>query len=55
MDSRQLTSLLTFIADTYEVNCIMNSKMRPDFTKKKLLNKFPTLTKTQVKHILRII
>lgn len=55
MDSRQLTSLLSFIADAYEVNCYMRSKMRPDFIKKKLLDKFPNLTEAQVKHILRRI
>jgi hypothetical protein len=55
MNSRQLTSLLSFIADAYEVNCYMRSKMRPDFIKKKLLDKFPNLTEAQVKHILRII
>ncbi len=55
MDSRQLTSLLSFITDAYEVNCYMRSKIRLDFIKKKLLDKFPNLTKVQVKHILRII
>lgn len=44
MDSRQLTSLLSFIADAYEVNCYMRSKIRPDFIKKKLLDRFPNLT-----------
>lgn len=55
MDSRQLTSLLSFITDAYEANCYMRSKMRPDFIKKKLLDKFPNLTEAQVKHILRRI
>lgn len=55
MDSRQLTSLLSFIADAYEVNCYMRSKMKTEFTKKMLLDKFPNLTEAQVKHILRII
>lgn len=55
MDSRQLTSLLSLIADNYEANCYMRSKMKPEFTKKILLNKFPDLTEAQVKHILRII
>lgn len=55
MDSRQLTNLLSFIADSYEANCYMGGKMKPEFTKKILLDKFPTLTEAQVKHILRII
>lgn len=55
MDSRQLTSLLSLIADTYEANCYMESKFKPEYTKKKLKNKFPDLTEAQVKHILRII
>lgn len=55
MDSRQLTNLLSFIANTYEVNCYMRSKMKTEFTKNILLDKFPNLTKAQVKHILRII
>ena len=55
MDSRQLTNLLSFIADSYEANCYMRSKMKPEFTKKILLDKFPTLTEAQVKHILKII
>lgn len=55
MDSRQLTNLLSLIADNYEVNCCMGGKMKPEFTKKILLDKFPTLTEAQVKHILRII
>ena len=55
MDSRQLTNLLSFIADAYEVNCYMRSKMKTEFTKKMLLDKFPNLTEAQVKHILRII
>ena len=55
MDSRQLTNLLTLIADTYEINCCMGGKMKPEYTKKRLLNKFPNLTEAQVKHILRII
>lgn len=55
MNSRQLTNLLSFIADTYEVNCYMRSKMKTEFTKNILLNKFPNLTEVQVKHILRII
>lgn len=55
MDSRQLTYLLSTIADTYEANCYMESKFKPEFTKKKLKNKFPDLTEAQIKHILRII
>lgn len=55
MDSRQLTSLLSLIADTYEANCYMRSKFKPEFTKKSLLDKFSTLTEAQIKHILRII
>lgn len=55
MDSRQLTYLLSFIADTYEADCYMGSKFKPEFAKKKLKNKFPDLTEAQTKHILRII
>lgn len=55
MDSRQLTSLLSFIADAYEANCYMRSKMKTEFTKNILLDNFPNLTEAQVKHILRII
>lgn len=55
MDSRQLTNLLSHIADTYEANRYIGSKIKPEFTKKSLLDKFPTLTEAQVKHILRII
>ncbi len=55
MDSRQLTSLLSLIADTYEANYYMGSKFKPEYTIKKLKDKFPTLTDAQVKHILRII
>ena len=55
MNSRQLTNLLSFIADTYEANCYMRSKFKPEFTKRKLKDKFPDLTEAQVKHILRII
>ena len=55
MDSRQLTSLLSFIADAYEANCYMRSKMKTEFTKNILLDNFPNLTEAQVKHILRSI
>lgn len=55
MDSRQLTSLPSLIADTYEANCYMGSKFKPEYTKRKLEDKFPDLTETQIKHILRII
>ena len=55
MDSRQLTYLLSTIADTYEANCYMGSKFKPEFTKRKLKDKFPDLTEAQIKHILRII
>lgn len=55
MNLRQLTNLLSLIADTYEVDCYMGSKMKPEFTKKILLDKFPDLTEAQIKHILRII
>lgn len=44
MDSRQLTSLLSLIADTYEANCYMGSKLKHEYTIKKLKGKFPTLT-----------
>lgn len=55
MDSRQLTNLLSLIADTYEANCYMGSKFKLEYTIKKLKDKFPTLTEAQIKHILRII
>lgn len=55
MDSRQLTYLLSTIADNYEANCYMGSKFKPELTKKELKNKFPDLTEAQIKHILRII
>lgn len=55
MDSRQLTYLLSFLADTYEANSYMGSKFKPEYTIKKLKDKFPILTDAQVKHILRII
>lgn len=55
MNSRQLTNLLSLIADTYEANCYMGSKLKLEYTIKKLEDKFPTLTEAQVKHILRII
>lgn len=55
MDSRQLTYLLSTIADTYEANYYMGSKFKSEYTKRKLKDKFPNLTKAQVKHILRII
>lgn len=35
MDSRQLTYLLSTIADTYEANCCMGGKFKPEFAKKK--------------------
>lgn len=54
MDPRQLTNLLSLIADTYEANCYMGSKFKSEYTIKKLKDKFPTLTEAQVKHILRI-
>ena len=55
MDSRQLTNLLTFIADNYEAILTTGSKFKPKFMSKMLLTKFPTLTGAQIKHILRII
>lgn len=55
MDSRQLTNLLTFIADNYEVYLATGSKFKPEFMRKGLLTKFPNLTDAQIKHILRII
>lgn len=51
MDSRQLTNLLSFIADSYEVYSLTGAK----FKSKLLLNKFPSLTEAQINHILRII
>ena len=55
MDSKQLTNLLSFIADSYEVYCLTGAKLKSEFTKKLLLNKFPSLTEAQINHILRII
>mgnify|MGYP004641875243 FL=1 len=55
MDSRQLTNLLSFIAENYEANRFMKARLKPEFTKKKLLSKFPSLTEAQICHILRII
>lgn len=55
MDSRQLTNLLSFIADNCEVKRLTGAKLKPEFTKKSLLNKFPSLTEAQINHILRII
>lgn len=55
MDSRQLTNLLSFIADSYEVYSLTGAKLKSEFTKKLLLNKFPSLTEAQINHILRII
>lgn len=55
MDSRQLINLLSFIAENYEANRFMKARLKPEFTKKKLLSKFPSLTEAQIYHILRII
>lgn len=55
MDPRQLTNLLSFIADNCEVKRLTSAKLKPEFTKKNLLNKFPSLTEAQINHILRII
>lgn len=55
MNNRQLTHLLSFIADNYEANKFDGSKMKPEFMKRWLLSKFPSLTEAQIKHILRII
>lgn len=55
MNSRQLTNLLSFIADSYEVYSLTGAKLKPEFIKKILLNKFPSLTEAQINHILRII
>lgn len=55
MNSRQLTNLLSFIADNCETKRLTGAKLKPEFIKKILLNKFPSLTKSQVCHILRII
>lgn len=54
MDSRQLINLLSFIADSYEVYSLTGA-IKSEFTKKLLLNKFPSLTEAQINHILRII
>lgn len=55
MDSRQLTNLLSFIADNCETKRLTGAKLKPEFTKKILLNKFPSLTEAQINHILKII
>lgn len=55
MDSRQLTNLLSFIAANYEVRHSTGARLKPEFTKKLLLNKFSSLTEAQINHILRII
>lgn len=55
MDSRQLTNLLSFIADNCELKRLTGAKLKPEFTKKSLLNKFPFLTEAQINHILKII
>ena len=55
MDSRHLTLLLSFMADNYETNQFDGCKMKPEFMKRWLLSKFPTLTDAQTKHILRIL
>lgn len=55
MDSRQLTNLLSFIVDNCEVKRLTGAKLKPEFTKKSLLNKFPFLTEAQINHILKII
>lgn len=55
MNSRQLTNLLSFIAKNYEANRFMKARLKPEFIKKILLNKFPSLTEAQINHILKII
>lgn len=55
MDSRQLTNLLSFIADNCETKRLTGARLKSEFTKKILLNKFPSLTEAQINHILRII
>lgn len=55
MDSRQLTNLLSFIAANYEVRHSTGARLKSEFTKKLLLNKFPSLTEAQICHILKII
>ena len=58
MDNRQLTHLLSFIADNYEAtvfNICGTFKLKSEFMEKLLLSKFPDLTEAQIKHILRII
>lgn len=55
MDSKHLTLLLSFIADNYEANKFDKCKMKPEYMKRWLLSKFPSLTEAQIKHILRII
>lgn len=55
IDSRQLTNLLSFIADNYEIRHSTGARLKLEFMQKLLLNKFPNLTEAQVKHILRIL
>lgn len=55
MDLRQLTNLLFFIADNCETKRLTSAKLKSEFIKKILLNKFPSLTEAQINHILKII
>ena len=53
--SKQLTLLLSSIANIYEANERNGTRMKPLYQRKYLEYKFPYLTEAQVKHILRII
>lgn len=55
MDSRTLTSLLSFMADNHEVIARTHSKFKPEYMRGMLASKFPSLTEAQIKHIMRII
>lgn len=54
MDNRTLTRLLSFIADGYEARISMG-RIKPELMVRLLNSKFPTLTTSQVKHIMRIL
>ena len=41
MDSRQLTNLLSFIADSYEVYSLTGAKLKSEFTKKTITQQVP--------------
>lgn len=55
MYNRHFTLLLSFMANSYETSQFNGCKMKPEFMKRYLLSKFPALTETQIKHILKIL